>query len=235
MLSSQPVSLCPQMYLQPAEAFWIRGLQACYTRRSACTVNSCRPVNICCGWWPPSHLIRAALGSIVGQARCPSQSLSGKHALHGTCATYSRCQTHHQCLQGLTPAGAVLPGACCRHGIDQVPAHAVREAAADLRQAQRDAERIAQWLPQTEASEDVVLSASQSAAQARQHNGADGSLGAAASSFKAGPLDQVKLQPHTKWQWTALPIGLAGLAWHNPCMCTASGKVPGLAAAASRM
>ena len=98
----------------------------------------------------------------------------------------------HKCLHGLTAAGALLFGAC-RHGIDQVPAHAVREAAADLRQARRDAERNAQWPPQTEASEDVVLSAPQSAAQARQHSGANGSLGAAASSFKAGPLDQVSL------------------------------------------
>ena len=97
---------------------------------------------------------------------------------------------HHACLRGLTPAGAQLLGAC-RHGIDQVPAHAVREAAADLRQARRNAERNAQWPPQSEASEDVVLPASQSAAEARQHSKADGSLEAAASSFKAGPLDQV--------------------------------------------
>ena len=100
----------------------------------------------------------------------------------------------YKCLRSLTSAGALLSGAC-RHGIDQVPARAVREAAADLRQARRDAERNAQWPPQTEASEDVVLSAPQSAAQARQHSEANGSLGAAASSFKAGPLDQVSLQP----------------------------------------
>ena len=152
-----------------------------------------------------------------------------------TCATYPRCRTHHTCLQGLTSAGAQLPGGC-RHGIDQVPAHAVREAAADLRQAQQEAERNAQWPPQSEASGDVVLSASQSAAQpARQHSGADGSLGAAASSFKAGPLDQVCLQPQVSVAVDALLGSLAGLPPNTTCMCTASGEVRVLAAAASQM